>query len=143
MRVAKRIPVARALKALKPILENAAVAKVNQNVKYDFMVFRNQGVTLAGLSGDPMVAHYLLHSGERSHNLEDMAKSYLNHQVIVIEELIGKKSKKTPQLTMDQVPTEKVAEYAGEDADVAWRLTTLLEKQLDRTPAEPGSGRRS
>jgi DNA polymerase-1 len=121
---------AKALKKLRPVLEDAKVAKVNQNIKYDLLVLRAQGVEPQGVAGDPMVADYLLHAGERSHNLEDLARRYLNHQVIPITDLIGKKSKKQPQLTMDQVPTERVAEYAGEDADVAWRLTEMLEERL-------------
>src|SRR5207248_3338926 len=104
-------------------------------IKYDLLVLRAQGVEPKGVAGDPMVADYLLHAGERSHNLEDLARRYLNHQVIPITDLIGKKSKKQAQLRMDQVPTERVAEYAGEDADVAWRLVRLLEDELSRTPA--------
>jgi DNA polymerase-1 len=77
------------------------------------------------------VADYLLHAGERSHGLDELSRRYLNHQVIPITDLIGKKSRKTPQLSMDEVPTERVAIYAGEDADVAWRLCELLEKNLD------------
>jgi DNA polymerase-1 len=121
---------AKTLKKLRPVLESEKVAKVNQNIKYDLLVLRAQGVEPKGVAGDPMVADYLLHAGERSHNLEDLARRYLNHQVIPITDLIGKKSKKQPQLTMDQVPTERVAEYAGEDADVAWRLTEILEERL-------------
>ena len=83
------------------------------------------------MAGDPMVADYLLHAGERSHNLEELARRYLNHQVIPITDLIGKKSRKQPQLRMDQVPTDRVAVYSGEDADVAWRLCGLLEPQLE------------
>ncbi|MFO0842239.1 MAG: DNA polymerase I [Gemmataceae bacterium] len=120
--------------ALKPILEDPKKAKVNQNIKYDMMVLRAHGVELEGVAGDSMVADYLLHAGERAHNLEELSRRYLNHQVITITELIGKKGRKQPQLTMDQVPTEKVAEYAAEDADVAWRLTGLLEQQLDKLP---------
>ena len=85
-------------------------------------MLRGKGVEAAGVSGDPMVADYLLHSGERSHNLEELARRYLSHSVIPIEDLIGKKSKKQPQLRMDQVPVERVATYSGEDADAAWRL---------------------
>jgi DNA polymerase-1 len=117
------------LKALKPIFEDAKVAKVNQNIKYDQLVLRHLGVELAGVSGDPMVADYLLRSGERTHNLDDMAVKFLNHSNISITELIGKKGKN--QLRMDQVPTAKVAAYAGEDVDVAWRLAGLLEAELD------------
>ncbi len=118
---------AETLEQLRPILEDAAVAKVNQNIKYDLLVLRQQGVTLAGVAGDPMVADYLLHAGERSHNLEDLANRYLDHQVIPITELIGKGK---GQLRMDEVPTERVAEYAGEDSDVAFRLCSILEPEL-------------
>jgi DNA polymerase-1 len=115
---------------LKPILEDPTIAKVNQNIKYDLLVLRALGIDVKGITGDPMVADYLLHAGERSHGMEDMARRYLDHQVIPITDLIGKKSRKQPQLNMDQVPTARVAEYSGEDADVAWRLAALLEPQL-------------
>ncbi len=116
---------------LKPILEDPSIAKVNQNIKYDQLVLRANGIRLLGVVGDPMVADYLLHAGERSHSLEDMARRYLNHQVIPITELIGKKSRKQEQLRMDEVAADKVSVYAAEDADIAWRLTEFLERQLD------------
>jgi DNA polymerase I len=119
------------LETLRPILEDPAVAKINQNIKYDMLVLRSHGVIVAGVAGDSMVADYLLHAGERSHGLDELARRYFNHANISITELIGKKSKNQPQRTMDQVPTEKVAEYAGEDADVAWRLCELLEPELN------------
>ncbi len=118
------------LARLRSILEDPGVAKINQNIKYDLLVLRGRGVQPRGVAGDPMVADYLLHAGERSHGLEELARRYLNHQVIPITDLIGKKSRKTPQLRMDQVLTERVAVYSGEDADVAWRLCELLEPQL-------------
>jgi DNA polymerase-1 len=118
------------LARLRPILEDANVAKINQNIKYDLLVLRGRGVQPRGVAGDPMVADYLLHAGERSHGLDELARRYLSHQMIPITDLIGKKSRKTPQLSMDQVATERVAVYAGEDADAAWRLCELLETQL-------------
>ncbi len=119
------------LKELKPILEDASVAKVNQNIKFDLLALRSHGIQVRGVAGDPMVADYLLHAGERSHNLEDLARRYLSYQVIPITDLIGKKGKN--QLRMDEVPTARVAEYSGEDADVAWRLAEILEGKLDPT----------
>jgi DNA polymerase-1 len=116
------------LQRLVRILEDPAIAKVNQNIKYDMLAFRAQGIRLQGIAGDSMLADYLLHAGERSHNLEDLCNRYLNHQVIPITDLIGKKGKN--QLRMDQVPTARVAEYSGEDADMAWRLCNLLEPKL-------------
>jgi DNA polymerase-1 len=114
--------------ALKPILEDASIAKINQNIKYDGLVLRAAGIAIDGIAGDSMIADYLLRSGERSHNLDDLARQYLNHENISITELIGKKGK--AQLLMDQAPPDKVCEYAGEDADVAWRLAELLEAKL-------------
>jgi DNA polymerase-1 len=113
---------------LRPVLENNEAEKINQNVKYDMLVLREHGVRLAGVVGDPMVADYLLHAGERSHSMDDLANRYLDHQVIPITDVVGKKGKN--QLRMDQVATERVAEYAGEDSDVAWRLCSLLHPKL-------------
>src|SRR5262249_4037437 len=69
------------LQQLRPILENPRVAKVNQNVKYDLLVLRRHEIQLAGVSGDPMVADYLLHAGQRGHNLEELALRYFSHRV--------------------------------------------------------------
>jgi DNA polymerase-1 len=115
------------LGALKPILENPQIGKVNQNIKYDLEILKGHGIEVAGVVGDPMVADYLLHAGERTHNMEVLADKHLHHQVIPISALIGKgKSQKR----MDEVPCAQVAEYAGEDADVAWRLQAKLEPVL-------------
>jgi DNA polymerase-1 len=118
------------LNQLRPILDNPRVAKVNQNIKYDLLVLRKHDVPVRGVAGDSMVADYLLHSGERGHNLEELALRYFNHRVIPITDLIGKKAKNKPQLRMDEVATARVAEYSGEDADVAWRLCGRLEPEL-------------
>jgi DNA polymerase I len=119
------------LKDLKPILEDPAVQKVNQNIKYDQIVLRAAGIELKGVTGDSMVAHYLLHSGERTHNLDELTRKYLGHENISITELIGKGK---TQKTMAEVPTDKVCAYAAEDADAAWRLTNLLEADLNKSP---------
>ena len=124
------LDVNRVLTALKPLLEAEKPGKINQNIKYDCQVLRQQGVRLAGIQGDPMVAHYLLHASERGHSIDVLARDYLHHQVIPITDLIGPKGKK--QIRMDQVATARVAEYSGEDADVAWRLLNRLHPELAR-----------
>lgn len=121
------------LQTLKPILEDAKIAKVNQNIKYDLLALRAQDIRLRGVAGDSMVADYLLHAGERSHSIADLASRYLNHQVVPITDLIGKGKQ---QLCMDQVATARVAEYSGEDADMAWRLCKLLEPRLQGAGAD-------
>ena len=73
--------------ALKPIFEDAAVAKVNQNIKFDWLALNAQGIIVQGIAGDSMVAHYLLHAGERSHGPRrhdaDLfaARKHLDHRV--------------------------------------------------------------
>lgn len=114
------------LTTLRPLLEGGA-EKVNQNVKYDWEVLRQHDITLGPIVGDPMIADYLLYAGERSHSLDVLSEKHLNHRVIPITDLIGKGKK---QLRMDQVPTARVAEYAGEDADCAWRLCAKLDVEL-------------
>jgi DNA polymerase I len=115
------------LAQLKPILENAAIGKVNQNIKYDWQVLLAHGIRMNGIVGDSMLADFLLHAGTRNHNLDSLAMDHLQHRNISITELIGKGRH---QRRMDRVPTAKVAEYAGEDADVAFRLCEKLEPKL-------------
>lgn len=112
---------------LRPLLEDAAIAKVNQNIKYDLLVLRHAGVRLAGVAGDPMIASYLLQANERSHNLDDLSLRHLAHQPIAIESLIGSGKN---QRRMDEVDVAEVAQYAAEDADIAWRLCEKLEPAL-------------
>ena len=116
------------LATLRPVLENPALAKIGQNLKYDMIVLRAAGVELSGVAFDTMLASYLLDAGERNHNLDDLAKRYLNHTTIKIAELIGKGRQ---QKQMDEVPIAQVTAYAAEDADVPLRLQPLLAARLD------------
>ncbi len=130
------------LSDLKPLFENAGIEKVNQNIKYEYLVLAGHGIRLAGVAGDPMLADYLLHAGERSHGLDELSSRYLTHRMIPITELIGKAGRKQPQKKMDEVDVALVARYACEDADAAWRLTEKLEGLLasgdEGTEALPG-----
>lgn len=114
------------LAAFKPIFEDASTGKVNHNIKQNLLVLRAQGIVLAGVNGDPMIAHYLLHATERSHELSDLTRLHLNHESITIESLIGK-AKKIPIV---DVAVAKVKDYAAEAVDTAWRLTMRFEEQL-------------
>lgn len=122
-----------ALDALRPVLEDPAVAKVGQNLKYDLIVLRRAGVNLSPLAFDTMVASYVLEAGERNHNLDDLAQRYLQHQNISIESLIGAGKN---QRRMDEAPLADVADYAAEDADVALRLVPLLAAGIARDGLE-------
>ncbi|MEI8379476.1 MAG: DNA polymerase I [Planctomycetota bacterium] len=117
------------LNALRPILENPDIRLVNQNVKFDLMVLDCHGIHVPRdcIDVDPMVGDYLLDAGARSHGLETLIEKYLQRTSISIKELIG--SGKT-QKNMSQVPVDKVAEYATEDADLSLQLANLIETRL-------------
>jgi DNA polymerase I len=116
------------LTALKPIFEDADREIVNQNVKYDMVVLKRAGVEVRGLGLDPMVGDYLLDAGALNHGLEELAKRYLHRRLIPISDLIGKGK---TQLKMFEVAVDKAAEYASEDADVAWQLAEIITEQLE------------
>ena len=116
------------LDALRPVLEDASVEKIGQNLKYDIIVLRGAGLNLAGTAFDTMVASYLLDAGQRNHNLDDLALDYLGHSTIKISELIGSGKN---QKCMDEVPIRQVADYAGEDALLPVRLKPILHKALE------------
>lgn len=122
------------LERLRPILEDEKILKVGQNIKYDLLILRSAGVTLRGLAFDTMVADYLLDPGERSHNLDDLARRHLGHENITITSLIG--SGKT-QKRMDEVPVAAITQYAAEDADVPIRLKEILEPRLEAQQLTP------
>ncbi len=121
------------LEALRPVLEDPAIEKIGQNLKYDMIVLRSAGVELAGVAFDTMVADYLLDAGRRNHNLDDLAQRHLGHTTTKISELIGTGKK---QKRMDEVPVAEVTDYAGEDALLPVRLRPILAEGLASTNLE-------
>ncbi len=110
----------------KQVLENEAIEKIGQNIKYDAVVFKNYGVEVRGYWFDTMIAHYLIEP-ELRHNMNYLAETYLKYQPISIESLIGKG---VNQLSMRDIRVERVAEYAAEDADVTLQLAHYFRPQL-------------
>ena len=119
-----------ALSLLKPVLENPSIQKVGQNFKYDLTIFARNGIDVQGVAFDTMLESYVLNSTGR-HNMDDLAKRYLGHQTISFEEIAGKGKN---QLTFNQIPLEKAAEYAAEDADVTMKLQQVLWEKLSKEP---------
>ena len=113
----------------KPVLENEKIEKIGQNIKYDVLMLKWYDVGVKGTYFDTMIAHYLCEPDLR-HKLDYLSESYLKYQMVPIENLIGKRGKN--QLSMRDVPVEKVSEYAGEDADITLQLKEpLLQKLKD------------
>ncbi len=118
----------RVLKLLAPFFENKGVEKVGQNLKYDLLMLKQYGVEVKGQLFDTMIAHYLLQP-ELRHGMDYMAEVYLKYTTIHYEDLVGKKGKK--QLALRDVPVERLVDYACEDADVTWRLSEVLRKEVE------------
>ncbi|WP_429046186.1 DNA polymerase I [Aeromonas hydrophila] len=117
---------------LKPLLEDPARLKVGQNLKYDRNVLLNHGIELQGIAYDTMLESYVLNSTASRHDMDSLARRYLNAETISFEEIAGKGAK---QLTFNQIELEQAAPYAAEDADITLRLHQTLWGKLS---AEPG-----
>ncbi|WP_139737729.1 DNA polymerase I [Aeromonas caviae] len=117
---------------LKPLLEDPARLKVGQNLKYDRNVLLNHGIELQGIAYDTMLESYVLNSTASRHDMDSLARRYLNVETISFEEIAGKGVK---QLTFNQIELEQAAPYAAEDADITLRLHQTLWGKLS---AEPG-----
>ena len=123
------IPLPEVIDRIKPILEDPAVGKIGQNMKFDAQVMRNEGVIIRGISGDPMIAAYLVNSLRGRYGLDDLVGERLGHTMISIKSLIGSGD---DEISMDQIEPEKITEYAAEDADYTLRLADHLQKDIDK-----------
>jgi DNA polymerase-1 len=119
------------LDTLKPILENPAIGKIGQHMKYDAHVFNNHGISLAGWAFDTMLASYVLNPTATRHGMDDLAQYYLDYTTTTFEQIAGKGAK---QLTFNQIELEKAAPYAAEDADITWRLYEYFAQELAKIP---------
>jgi len=123
---AKQIPLADALAALKPLLEDRSVLKIGQNLKYDLLVLASHGVGVTPMD-DTMLMSYTLDTGRGRHGMDELALRHLGHVCIPFKEVVGTGKS---ALTFDQVPIDKASEYAAEDADITLRLWLLLKPRL-------------
>lgn len=109
--------------ALKPILENPAIKKIGQHIKYDMEVLANHDVHLRGVAFDTMLESYVIDSTGSKHDLDSLALKYLGWRTITFTDIAGKGEK---QLTFNQVPLDQASTYAAEDADVTFQLHQTL-----------------
>src|SRR3989338_5881790 len=116
------------LARVKPLLENPAVLKVGQNLKYDKHILANHGIQLNGIAHDTLLQSYVLES-HRQHNMDDLAMRHLGIKTITFEEVAGKGAK---QVGFSQVALEQASEYAAEDADITLQLHDTLYPQIER-----------
>jgi len=115
------------LGVVKPVLENETVTKIAQNLKYDMSVLARYGVQIKGEVHDTMLQSYVLSSVATRHNMDDLAKHYLQRTTIKYKEIAGKGTK---QLTFNQIGVEEATDYAAEDADITLQLHNTLWPQV-------------
>jgi DNA polymerase-1 len=111
------------LAQLKPLLEDPAIKKVGQNLKYDKNVLANHGIELNGIAHDTMLQSYVLNSTANRHDMDTLAATHLGRHTIHFEDIAGKGAK---QLTFNQIAVETAATYAAEDADITLSLHQVL-----------------
>jgi DNA polymerase-1 len=119
-------PGAALLGEIKPLLEDERVRKIGQNLKYDYVLLRKEGIAVKGIAGDTMIAAYLLDPQKQRYSLDDLAKELLGYTTIRYTDVVKSKDQ-----TLLDVPLEEVVRYSGEDSDVALRLHSALLKRLE------------
>ncbi|NWA28095.1 DNA polymerase I [Pseudomonas gingeri] len=128
------------LRALKPLLEDPEKLKVGQHAKFDMNILANCaiggdpacGITVRGIAFDTMLESYVLNATATRHDMDSLAKKYLDYDTVSFQDIAGKGAK---QLTFDQIPLEQAGPYAAEDADVTLRLHLALHEQLAAEPS--------
>ena len=115
-----------ALAALKPVLEDDAVLKIGQNMKYDAKILARNGIAVAPID-DTMLISYAQNAGLHGHGMDALSERYLGHEPIPIKPLLG--SGKSAR-TFDMVPIDQATPYAAEDADITLRLWHTLKPRL-------------
>ena len=120
------------LKKLKPILEDPSIKKVGQNIKYDFIIFKNNGIELSSVE-DTMLLSYTLDAGNNRHNMDTLSELHLGHKTISYKDLVGSGKK---QLNFADVDIKPATEYAAEDADITLRLYEVLSERVSEEKLE-------
>ena len=117
------------LNMLKETLENPDIKKCGQNLKYDSLILIRHGISLRGIDFDSMIAEHILHPEKNSYKLDNLSIEYFGYEMQPIEDLIGRGK---DQISMAQVPVEKVSFYASEDADIAFQLSQKLKPLITK-----------
>lgn len=121
-----QIPLKEALTLLKPLLEDPGVLKIGQNIKYDSLVLKKYGIDLRPVD-DTMVISYVLEGAQHGHGMDELAKLHFDYNTIKYQDVVGSGRN---QVTFDKVSLENALHYAAEDADITYRLYSLLKPRI-------------
>ncbi|NET69846.1 MAG: DNA polymerase I [Sphaerospermopsis sp. SIO1G2] len=121
------------LSKLREVLESADYPKTFQNAKFDRLIFKNQGINLAGVIFDPMLASYLLNP-DNTHNLSDLSLRYLGLQLTEYNQIVPKAGKKQPQKNIADIHIHTVADYCGNQVYATFQLFAKMQRDLEQIP---------
>jgi len=113
---------------LKPLFADEKLKKYGQNMKYEYVLLKRSGIELRGIACDTMVASYLVNPTKHNHNLEEIAREYLDHRMISYKDVVGSGKK---QVTFDQVELNTAKNYSCEDSDVTFLVSHILLPKLE------------
>ena len=125
----KREEAQKIMDEFREVFADENTVKIGQNIKYDILILSNYNIPVKGKLYDTMLAHYLIQP-DMKHNLDQLCLQYLNYEKVPTENLIGKKGKN--QITMRSVSTDKLRDYACEDADLTLQLKLAIDPELDK-----------
>ena len=125
-RLKGQIDTQKAVALLKPVLENPAILKIAQNMKYDWLVMRQYHVTIRSFD-DTMLLSYVLDAGTLTHGMDALSERWLGHKPITFKEVAGSGKTATSFAAVD---LKRATQYAAEDADVTLRLWRVLKPQI-------------
>jgi len=123
----------RVLHMMKPFLADAKRAFFGHNIKYDLHILENAGIPICRIDFDTMIASYLIAPHQQRHGLDALCLQHFEKVKTPITDLIGKGKN---QISMREVPLEKVAAYCCEDVDYTFRLKKLFEPQIESQELE-------
>jgi DNA polymerase-1 len=125
-RVAEQLDEREALNLLKPLFEDPGVIKIGEDIKFASLMLAQRGIAMAPID-DTMLMSYVLDAGRTAHGISALAEKLFDHKTIAHGDLVGSGKSR---IAFAQVPIERAAEYASEDADVTYRLWKVLKPRL-------------
>ena len=128
-RLAGQLGEEEALAIVKPMLEAPHILKIGQNLKFDMLVLKQRGISIAPFD-DTMLMSYAFESGDVGHGMDELSDRHLGHKPITYKSVTGSGRS---AVTFDRVPIDRACHYAAEDADITLRLWMLFRQKLLRS----------
>src|SRR5690606_25851324 len=115
------------LSRLKPLLEDASVLKLAQNLKHAWLILNRCGNIEVAPYDDTMLLSYTLDAGKGGNGTRELSERWLGHTPLTLKDIVGSGRN---LVSLDEVPIERAARYIAEDIDITLRLWLMLKPRL-------------